>query len=110
MSSIKCACKGADRLYLEKSTPAKQVEEACFSDLASRTTSISMRKHRSFPRLAYLLNPTTFYLAGLSNVDKLHWDLQFFVIKITLVTKFLNNDSKAKFELDFYCMSYFHIL
>lgn len=68
-----------------------------------------MKRKNSFPRLAYLLNPTTFSLAGQRNVDKLLLDLQLFVIRITLVTKFPNSDSKAKFELDFYCMSYFHI-
>lgn len=56
------------------------------------------------------MNPSTFSLAGLRNVDKLLLDLQFSVIKTTLVTKFPNNDSKGKFELDFYCISYFHIL
>ena len=71
---------------------------------------ISMKRCCAFPRLTYLLNATTFSLAGLRNADKLLLALQFFVIRITLVTKFLNNDSKAKFELDFYYMSYFHIL
>jgi len=69
-----------------------------------------MKRCCAFPRLTYLLNATTFSLAGLRNADKLLLALQFFVIRITLVTKFLNNDSKAKFELDFYYMSYFHIL
>lgn len=47
----------------------------------------------------------------MKNVDKLLLDLQVLAIKITLVTKLLNDCySKAKFELDFYCLSYFDIL
>lgn len=56
-----------------------------------------------FPRVVYLPNATVFSYASLRNGQII---LGFVA---TLVKKFLNNDSRAKFELDFYCMSSFYI-
>lgn len=51
---------------------------------------------------AYLLNSTMFSYAGLRNGQIIAGFIA------TLVKKFLNNDSGAKFELAFYFMSPFY--
>lgn len=108
MNSIKCACKGRQAVLREINLSKASGGSKNFRH--SLQDHDSFQRRGSFPRLDYLLNPNTSSLADLRNVDKLLLDLQVLAIKITLVTKLLNNYSKAKFELDFYCMSYFDIL